>query len=135
MTVTSRFIIIEHKAHRAGLHWDLRFKLPSSTMWASFACRKKIPLITGPKILASRTKDHTEKEALFIGKIESGYGAGTLKKWDGGSCIIERFLPSHIVINFKGSKMKGIYHLIATKTIYKEKGTEGSYLLFKGKIS
>jgi len=134
MSTPSKFIVIEHKARKAGVHWDLRFKLPSSLMWASFACRKEIPLTTDSKILAIRTNDHTEKEALFTGKIESGYGAGTLKKWDSGSCSIERFSPSHIVIDFKGSKLKGIYHLVSTKVIYKEKGSESSYLLFKGKM-
>lgn len=135
MAAMSKFVVIEHKAKRAGLHWDLRFRMPKSKLWASFACRKQIPLTTGPKILASRTHDHTEKEALFTGKIESGYGAGTLKKWDSGSCKIERFTSSHIVVDFKGSKLKGIYHLISTKTIYKSEGAKGGYLLFKGKIS
>ncbi|MBT3282471.1 MAG: hypothetical protein HN374_05850 [Cryomorphaceae bacterium] len=130
----SKFIVIEHDANRAGKHFDIRFQIPNSTsMWASFACRKDIPINTGTKILAIRTKDHTSKEALFTGKIESGYGAGTLKKWDGGNCNIEKYSNSHISIDFKGSKMKGIYHFVNTKVMNKKDKGE-SYMLFKGKI-
>jgi len=133
----SKFFIAEHKAKRAGLHWDIRFKMPKSNDWASFACRKKLPDNPGEKILAVRTHDHTEKEAIFVGTIESGYGAGTIKKWDGGSCDIIRYTPGrHISIDFKGSKLKGIYHFISTQMISKDSsGEKGeSYLFFKGKI-
>ena len=130
----SKFIVIEHDANRAGKHFDIRFQIPNSTsMWASFACRKIIPIKPGVKILAVRTHDHSQKEALFTGKIESGYGAGTLKRWDGGSCNIIKYSSSHISIDFKGNKIKGIYHLINTGVIDKDyKGRK--YMLFKGKI-
>ena len=128
MRTTSRFFIAEHHALKAKLHYDLRFRIPKSSIWASFACRKKIPLVTGEKILAIRTKDHAQKDALFTGKIKTGYGAGTLKKWDSGSCIIERYTTKHIAINFKGSKMKGLYHLFS----FKKPGGK-DYFLFKGK--
>jgi len=108
----SKFIVVEHNAKRARLHWDLRFRMPRSKNWASFAIRKGVPLKPGPKVLAVRTHDHTEKEALFLGTIESGYGAGTLKKWDSGDCIIHKYSPSHIAVEFKGRKVKGLYHLI-----------------------
>ena len=65
----SRFIVTEHKAKKAGTHYDLRFQIPNSSKWASFACRKEIPTKPGQKILAVRTHDHSQKEALFIGKI------------------------------------------------------------------
>lgn len=134
MRTTSKFFIAEHHATRAKLHYDLRFKIPNSNMWASFACRKEIPLATGKKILAVRTKDHTSKEAKFTGKIPEGeYGAGTIKKWDSGSCIIEKYLTKHMVINFKGSKLKGLYHLISIRVIEKKRPEGNQYLLFKGK--
>ena len=127
----SRFIVIEHTAKKAGKHYDVRFQIPSSNMWASFACRKEIPVEVAKKILAIRTNDHTQKEALFTGKIESGYGAGTLKKWDSGNCDIEKYSKNHISINFKGSKVKGRYHFINTKVM--DKKDKASYLFFKGK--
>ena len=129
----SRFIIVKHNAIKAGKHFDVRFEIPNSNKWISFACRKIIPTQPGVKILAVRTHDHSQKDALFTGKIESGYGAGTLKRWDGGSCNIIKYSSSHISIDFKGNKIKGIYHLINTGVIDKDyKGRK--YMLFKGKI-
>jgi len=82
MSSSSKFIIVKHEARRAGLHFDLRFKMPGSPNWASFAVRKGVPLESGQKVLAIRTHDHSDEEALFLGTIESGYGAGKLSKWD-----------------------------------------------------
>ena len=83
----SKFIVVEHDAKKARLHWDLRFQMPKSSNWASFAIRKGVPTKPGLKHLAVRTHDHSRAEALFIGIIKDGYGAGRLKKWDDGSCI------------------------------------------------
>jgi hypothetical protein len=107
--------------------------MPKSNNWMSFAVRKGIPTEPGKKVLAVRTHDHTEKEALFLGTIKSGYGAGTLKKWDSGSCIIHKFSPGHILIEFKGSKVKGFYHLISTGVMNKKDYKSQQYMLFKGK--
>jgi bifunctional non-homologous end joining protein LigD len=131
---SSRFIVIEHLAKRARLHWDLRFRIPKSRMWASFAVPKGISLEPGVKVLAIRTNDHTEEGALFTGRIGSGYGEGKLTKWDGGYCDIEKYTSSHIILNMKGSKVKGIYHLINTGVVDKDYKSQ-TYLLFKGKIS
>lgn len=131
--VRSQFVVIHHKAKRAGDHRDLRFKMPKSSKWASFAIRKDIPTKPGQKVLAVRTHDHSQKEALFIGQIEKGYGAGTLKKWDGGSCIIHKYSSSHIAIEFKGSKLKGLYHMINTGVIDR-KYDKAQYMFFKGKV-
>jgi len=132
----SKFIIVEHHAKRAGKHFDLRFRLPDSDKWASFAGKKEPPKEPGTKIMLVRTLDHTEEEALFIGTIESGYGAGTLKKWDGGSCEIHKYeRGKHIVVDFKGRKIKGIYHFISTKVLRGSKSTnKEQYMFFKGKL-
>ena len=130
----SKFIIVKHDAKKARLHYDLRFRMPNSINWMSFAVRKGLPTTPGQKVLAIRTHDHTEKEALFLGTIESGYGAGKLSKYDDGQCIIEKFSPSHITIDFKGKKIKGIYHLINTGVFNKKDYKKQQYLLFKGKI-
>lgn len=130
----SKFIVVEHKAKRAGLHHDIRFRMPNSKKWISFACRKRPPTEQGKKVMVVRTTDHTEKEALFVGRIETGYGAGDLKKWDGGTCEIVKFSPArHIVVNFKGSKLKGNYHFLSTGVFSKEEKGE-TYLFFKGKV-
>lgn len=134
MKTKSQFIVVEHKAKKAGLHFDLRFKMPKSQNWASFAVRKGVPLKPGVRVLAVKTHDHSKKEALMTGKIESGYGAGTLKKWDGGSCDILKYTSSNIAIDFKGSKVKGLYYLINTGVMDKSKYKKSQYMLFKGKI-
>lgn len=133
MKTKSKFIVVEHKAKRAGLHYDFRFKMPNSNIWMSFAVRKGVPTEPGKKVLATRTHDHTEKEALFLGKIESGYGAGELKKWDDGPCTIIKFSPSHIVLTLKGKKLKGTYHLINTGVVNR-KYKDQAYMMFKSKI-
>jgi len=130
----SKFIIVEHDAKKARLHWDLRFKMPNSKLWMSFAVRKGVPTDPGKKVLAVRTHDHTEQEALFLGTITSGYGAGRLKKWDDGSCVIHKFKPGHIAIEFQGRKVKGLYHLISTGVVNKKEYKNQQYMLFKGKI-
>jgi len=130
--ISSEFVVMKHKAKRAGLHYDLRFKIPGSNDWDSFAVPKGIPLEAGKRVLAVRTTIHSRDEALFTGTIESGYGAGKLTKWDGGRCLILKYSTPHISIIFKGSKVKGLYHLINTGI--KDKKSEGKqYLLFKGK--
>jgi len=129
---TSKFIVVEHNAIRARLHWDLRFKMTNSNNWASFAIRKGMPLETGKKVLAVRTNDHSTEEALFIGTIKDGYGAGKLTKWDDGACIIHKYSSSHIILEFKGRKVKGLYHLISTGFIDKDYKRQ-TYMLFKGK--
>lgn len=134
MIIRSKFIVVEHHAIKARLHWDLRFIIPKSKIWASFAIRKGIPLKLGQKVLAVRTHDHTEKEALFVGTIPEGeYGAGKLKKWDDGQCIIHKYSPSHVLIEFKGKRIQGFYHMISTGVIKKKDYSKKEYMLFKGK--
>ena len=133
--VSSQFVIMKHEAKKAGLHYDLRFKMPKSNLWMSFAVRKGVPLKTGSKVLAVRTHDHTKKEAIFTGTIKAGeYGAGKLTKWDGGSCTLVKFSPASINIDFKGSKVKGTYHLINIGVIKRDYKKQ-HYWLFKGKES
>jgi ribonucleoside-diphosphate reductase alpha chain len=132
MEIISKFILIKHKAVRAGLHIDLRFRIPDSKDWASFATKKEIPLNSGKKILLIQTTLHSEKEALLTGTIKSGYGAGTLSKIDGGSCIILKYSKHHIAIDFRGKVLTGVYHFI---NMTKLGENQESYLFFKSKGS
>jgi bifunctional non-homologous end joining protein LigD len=129
----AKFIVVKHEAKRAGIHYDLRFEMPNSKLWASFAVPKGVPTEPGQKVLAVRTHDHSKEEALFLGTIAQGYGAGKLTKWDGGTCIVRRFDEKHMAVEFKGSKVKGLYHLI--KSPYGGKFKQKQYFLFKGKIA
>ncbi|MHA1872729.1 MAG: DNA polymerase ligase N-terminal domain-containing protein [Candidatus Heimdallarchaeaceae archaeon] len=132
MKVNSRFIVVKHDAKKARLHYDLRFVMPKSKIWASFAVRKGVPEKPGVKVLAVKTHDHDEKEALFLGTIKDGYGAGKLTKFDDGKCIIHKYKSSHIIVEFKGRKIKGIYHLINTGVFNKKDYKKQQYMLFKG---
>lgn len=130
----SKFIIVEHHAKKARLHWDVRFQLKNSNNWASFAVRKGVPLKPGKKVLAVQTRTHSTKEALFLGTIKDGYGAGKLKKWDDGNCIVHKFGPGHILVDFKGKKVKGLYHFISTGVMDRSQYKLKQYMLFKGKL-
>lgn len=133
MKVSSKFVVMKHQALRAGLHYDLRFKMPKSRLWISFAIRKGIPDGT-EKRLAVRTHDHTEKEALFTGSIKPPeYGAGKLTKFDSGSCTVLKFDPPvSMTVEFKGSKLKGVYHFV-NQGVSKKDFRAQSYWFFKGK--
>lgn len=133
----ANFALFEHKAKKAGLHWDLRFEIPDSEMWASYAFRK-IPyeIKDGEKFSCIRTNDHDKENALFVGTIPDGeYGAGVLRKIDSGKCDVILFKPFHMTVIFKGSKLKGTFHFInvgnfGNKRDYKKK----MFIFFKGKI-
>jgi len=133
MSSKSKFIIVRHEARKAGLHYDIRFRIPGSKDWESFACRKQIPLEVGLQRMIVKTSLHTEEDALFTGTIEDGYGKGKLEKWDGGDCDIIKYTDRHIIIDFKGSKIKGIYHILSTGVMDRDY-KKPTYLFFKGKI-
>lgn len=133
MQIKSKFILVEHDAIRRKKHFDLRFKMPNSKNWASFAMNQLPPEEPGKRVYITRTNDHSENEALFIGKIPEGqYGAGILKKIDDGKCEVIKYTNAHIVVDFKGKKLEGIYHFInmgVIKRDYKSK----VYAFFKAK--
>jgi len=131
METKSRFILLKHQAKKAGLHFDLRFKMPGKKDWDSYMIKKGIP--TGSeKRMVVRTTIHSEDEALFTGEIKSGYGSGILSKLDSGSADILRYKPDkHIVIRFHGSKLQGVYHFINLSRL--EKGNVNQYYFFRGR--
>ena len=107
MDKNTKFVVMDHKALRAGSHQDLRIQKPNSNMWLSFAIRKGIPLKEGLKHLAVQTEDHTQKGALFTGLIEKGkYGGGSIEKFDSGTCTILKLKPRHISIILKVVKLR-----------------------------
>lgn len=132
--MNTKFLIHRHDAKRAGLHFDIRLKI-SSNKWMSFAVPKGVPTEFGKKVLAIRTHDHTDKEAKTLGIIDDGYGAGELKLFDSGNCIIHKNTVSHIAIEFKGNKIKGLYHMVnvANMTRDRTKYKQQQYFLFKSK--
>lgn len=127
----SHFFISTHHALRAGLHNDIRFKIPGSIEWDSFASRHGIPL-DFKKRMIYRTTIHSEEEALLVGDIPKGeYGGGNLEEWDSGPCEIIKYDPSrHIEIVFHGKRIQGLYHMMKVED---SKYGKNAYLFFKGK--
>jgi len=125
----SEFVIVKHEAKKAGLHYDFRFKLDKSDMWASFAVPKGVPEKIKEKVLAIRTPDHNKKDALLTGTLSSGYGAGKFTMHDRGTCEILKYTDRHISIKLNGKKYKGNYHLFYIAKATKQK----EYFLFKGR--
>lgn len=116
------FVVHEHKAKRAGLHYDLRLEVNNTLK--SWAIRKPIPLESGVKRLAIEQEDHELEYANFEGVIEKGYGAGEVKIWDKGEYEPIEIKKDRYVIKLNGDKLKGKYVLIKISR---------GWLLFKGK--
>jgi len=131
----SEFILIEHKAIRKGLHWDLRLEIPNSKNWACFVFNKFPPTAPGQRVYIPRSPDHDRENALFTGKIPEGeYGAGVLKKVDGGECEVLKYTNAHIVVNFKGEKINGLYHFINAGVFSRNRNYKKKvYTFFKAK--
>lgn len=76
------FVIHEHKAKKAGLHYDLRIRTEHKRLAASFASRKltQFLLCIANRILIFPQEFH-DVSWLEIQKldIERGYGAGTVQ--------------------------------------------------------
>ena len=121
------FVIQEHKATR--LHWD--FRLEMEGVLKSWAVPKQPPKSKGTKRLAIQVADHDLDYANFEGKIEQGYGKGTVKIWDKGTYKLEDKKEKKIVFNLHGKKLKGKYILLKTNYGKDKKQKEKNWLLFK----
>ena len=132
----SKYALFEHKAKKAGLHYDLRIEIPDSKNWASFAFRKDPSIIKqGEKFSCVRTHDHSEKEAMFTGIIDDGeYGAGVLKLIEKGECEVITFKPTRLAVDFQGKKLKGIHHFINVTVFGYKRGKEKMFTFFKGRV-
>ncbi len=80
------FLVNEHHAKRAGLHYDIRFGAYhpeyKQCVFFSWATRKWVEFLKEPcKILAFETEIHSWKYQYFEGEIEDGYGAGLNLIW------------------------------------------------------
>jgi len=132
----AKFVLHKHAALVRGTHLDLRFEIPNSKNWASFAMNEFPPLEPGKRLYIVRTNDHSPTEALFLGNIPEGeYGAGKISLEDSGKCEIIKYSNAHIVIDFKGKKLKGIYHLVNTAQFGRRRSYNRKvFAFFKGKL-
>lgn len=105
------FVVHEHHARRAGLHYDLRLELEGALK--SWAFRKKPPTRPGVRRLGIPQPDHPLSYAGFEGAIEGGYGAGTVKIWDKGEFKLLKYEPGEkIVFYAMGSRLMGRYVMV-----------------------
>jgi hypothetical protein len=135
------FVIHEHKAEKAGLHWDLRLAWPTNpkdtpelemyekkrtvptpepkgqpdkVVLRSWAIPKaKFPEANG-RILAVEVEPHPAAYATFQGTIPEGYGKGDVKIFDKGTFEIISSSPKKYTIKFNGKNIKGKYSLVNT---------------------
>jgi DNA ligase D-like protein (predicted 3'-phosphoesterase) len=118
-----RFVVHEHRAKKAGLHYDLRLEIDG--VLKSWAFRKEPPIQPGIKRLGIRQPDHELSYIDFQGLIREGYGAGVVSIWDNGEMEIIEYSPDKkIKVILKGGKLSGEYVLI---------NTSRGWLLFKKK--
>jgi len=105
------FVIHEHHAKRAGLHYDLRLEIGG--VLKSWAFRKEPPTTPGIKRLGIPQPDHDLWYANFEGEIKEGYGAGLVKIWDRGEFkLIKYEEDKKIVFDAMGSRLRGRYAMI-----------------------
>lgn len=89
-----RFVLQRHKALRAGEHTDLRIGDKDRGLF-SWAVRKGLPT-PKQKHLAVRQPLHSFDYGGYEGKIESGYGAGEVKKERDGEVLVTKVTPKSI---------------------------------------
>src|SRR5436190_3582474 len=107
-----RFVIQEHHARR--LHWDLR--LERDGVLASWALPRGVPPTPKDNRLAVRTEDHPLAYLEFEGEIPKGeYGAGTMRIWDRGTYVAEKFGDEKVIVELRGERVHGRYALFPTK--------------------
>ncbi|CAJ1494472.1 ATP-dependent DNA ligase [[Mycobacterium] kokjensenii] len=111
----SSFVIQEHHARR--LHYD--FRLEHDGVLVSWAVPKNLPATTSVNHLAVRTEDHPLEYGGFEGTIPKGeYGAGTVRIWDSGSYVTEKFEDTaergEVIVVLSGRRISGRYALIRT---------------------
>ena len=137
-TKQPRFIIHEHHADKAKLHYDIR--LEKDSVLKSWATRKLPDLLDNKvtKIQLFPTPDHDMSWINFgVNKknikninpekyiIKDGYGKGTVFIYDIGTYDLIEWTDNKITVNFYGNIINGFFTFI----LYKD----NTYLLIKHK--
>lgn len=108
-----RFVVHEHKAKRAGLHYDLRIEMDG--VLKDWAFRKPPPEAEGVKRFGVAQPDHDLTWLDFEGEIKEGYGAGVMKIWDKGTYKLVEKKDVSMTFDFLGGRLRGRYKLVKFK--------------------
>lgn len=103
------FVIQEHKADKAGLHYD--FRLEFKGVYKSWVLPKGLPTAPGKPRLAIQVLDHDLDWGSFSGKIKEGYGKGTVKIWDKGEYETLVRTATEWKFRLKGKRSVGVFQL------------------------
>lgn len=129
------FVIQRHDA--SSLHFDLRLEIDG--VLVSWAVPKGPSLDPSEKRLATRTDDHPIAYGDFEGRIDEGYGAGTVVVWDRGPFtnatadegrpvdLSDALAAGHLRVTLHGDKLTGDFALRHAKV----GGDEDAWLLVK----
>ncbi|MEV8338307.1 ATP-dependent DNA ligase [Leucobacter sp. NPDC077196] len=99
------FVIQRHQARR--LHFD--FRLEHDGVLVSWALPKGVPTDPKQNHLAVPTEDHPMEYRHFEGTIPKGeYGAGTVRIWDSGTFVLEKWRDDEVIATLTGSAEHGI---------------------------
>ncbi|UFU02738.1 DNA ligase [Ruania suaedae] len=130
-----RFVTQRHDA--SSLHFDLRLEIDG--VLVSWAVPKGPSVDPSDKRLAHRTEDHPLDYADYEGRIEEGYGAGTVIVWDTGTYenltesdgepveADEALERGHLKVDLHGDKLTGAFALTHTTM----GGDEANWMLVK----
>ena len=106
--IKSHFTIQIHKQKNKS-HWDLRVLNKNKSSLLSWAIPKcKFPKI-GEKLLAIQTPNHAISYMTYHGKLKNGE---TVELYDGGLCNILKYTNDRLILDFKGTRIKGVYKLV-----------------------
>ncbi|HLS63014.1 MAG TPA: DNA polymerase ligase N-terminal domain-containing protein [Ruania sp.] len=134
-TKQPRFVVQRHDA--SSLHFDFRLEIDG--VLVSWAVPKGPSVNPSDKRLAHRTEDHPLDYVDYEGRIEEGYGAGTVIVWDtggfenltetGGEPVSaeDALAAGHLKVELYGQKLTGAFALTHTKM----GGDEANWMLVK----
>jgi DNA ligase D-like protein (predicted 3'-phosphoesterase) len=119
------------------LHFDVRLEIDG--VLVSWAVPKGPSLNPSDKRLAHRTEDHPMDYADFEGRIDEGYGAGTVVVWDTGTYdnltekdgeevpVEQALADGHLKVELHGHKLTGAFAFTHTRM----GGDEANWMLVK----
>ena len=129
------FVVQRHDA--TNLHFD--FRLEIGGVLVSWAVPKGPSVNPADKRLAHRTEDHPLDYVDYEGRIEEGYGAGTVIVWDTGTYLNltehdgdpvsaeDALAGGHLKVELHGEKLTGAFALTHTRM----GGDEANWMLVK----